>query len=215
MKRFTVLSAMAILAITTLSSLIPVVQADTLLPTLTLLQTAPADVTAKPVVRSTWGAIKALYRGETATDQSPEQSTVQKPGVGQYSSSRFPTDQCTWYAASEFDKIAPWPGCNWGGNAGTWVTNASAVGWRTFAYPAYYPHAAGYLGLPPGTIVVWTGGSYGHVAVVRYVFQNGIYIQEKNWPVGSGVSGWRLLYWSDVLNRGSYKFSGYIPPWRK
>lgn len=179
-----------------------------------------ADDQAPPVVkRMSWGQIKALYRG--SSEQAPEafqetpQAGVRKPGVEPASSSRFPTDQCTWYAASEFDKVAPWPGCNWGGNAGTWVGNASAAGWKTYGYPDYYPHAAGMYGMPPGTIVVWTGGAAGHVAVVRYVFQNGIYIQEKNWPYGSGVSGWRLLFWQDVYRRGSYSFSGYIPPWRK
>lgn len=183
----------------------------------TLIHPAQADnnPSPQPVTRTTWGAIKALYRAEAAAKQSPTPSTIQKPGVETASSSRFPTGQCTWYAASEFDKVAPWPGCNWGGNAGTWIGNAYNAGWRTLPYPQYYPHAAGYMGIPPGSIVVWTGGAYGHVAVVRSVFQNGIYIQEKNWPVGSGVSPWRLLYWNQVLYRGSYTFSGYIPPWRR
>lgn len=182
-------------------------------PTLTpfILAAASADAT-QPPASSTWGHLRKLY-GSGSSPNTP--GLGQRSKVGPTSSSRFATDQCTWYAASEFDKIAPWPGCNWGGNAGTWIGNASAAGWRTFAYPAYYPTAAGYMGLPPGSIVVWTGGAAGHVAVVRYVFQNGIYIQEKNWPYGSGVSGWRLLYWSQVLNRSGYSFSGYIAPWRR
>ena len=142
---------------------------------------------------------------------SSQVGSNKRSGAEVSSSSRFPTDQCTWYAASEFDKVAPSPGCNWGGNAGTWIGNASAAGWRTYGYPT----AAGNLSLSPGTVVVWTGGGYGHVAVLRYVVQNGIYIQEKNWPYGSGVSSWRFFYWSQVLNRGSYTFSGYIAPWRK
>jgi len=165
-----------------------------------------------------FGCSKFMEKSPVAIEPGqviPDSSAVRKPGAEPVASSRFPTDQCTWYAASEFDKVAPWPGCNWGGHAGTWVGNASAAGWRTFAYPSYYPHAAGMYGMPPGTIVVWTGGAAGHVAVVRHVFQNGIYIQEKNWPYGSGVSAWRLLYWPDVLHRSGYTFSGYIPPWRK
>lgn len=226
MKRFTMLFALALTAGILLLSLPSTALADTALSSLTLLRTlqptlmveTQADVTSPPSTSSSWGRIKVMYRGDrdaTGNQASEAETKMQNPGVGHYSSSRFPTDQCTWYAASEFDKVAPWPGCNWGGNAGTWVANASAAGWRTLAYPAYYPHAAGYMGIPAGSIIVWTGGSYGHVAVVRYVFQNGIYIQEKNWPLGSGVSPWRLLYWSQVMNRGSYAFSGYIPPWRR
>ncbi len=135
-----------------------------------------------------------------------------------FSSSRFATQYCTWYAASEFDKVAPSPGCNWGGDAGLWIGNASAAGWKTFSYPAYPPTAAGFLGMPNGTVVVWTNSGAGHVAVLRSVVQNGIYIQEKNWPVGSGVSPWRYLSWSQVVTRGNdgtYHLSGYIPPWRK
>lgn len=131
------------------------------------------------------------------------------------SSSRFPQDQCTWYAASEFDKVAPSPGCNWGGNAGMWVANAYVAGWQTFDCLANTPTVAAQRSFPAGTIVVWSGGSFGHVAVLRAIVQNGIYIQEQNWPLGTGVSSWRYLTWSQVSYRGSYRFMGYIPPWRR
>lgn len=144
---------------------------------------------------------------------------VQKLGVaGPYSSSGFATQYCTWYAASEFDKVAPSPRCNWGGDAGTWIEHAASAGWKTYSYPAYPPTAAGFLSMPNGTIIVWTNSGAGHVAVLRSVAQNGMYIQEKNWPVGSGVSPLRYLTWSEVVTRGStgsYHLSGYIPPWRK
>jgi surface antigen len=148
------------------------------------------------------------------------QMTVNQKGntVTPYSSSRFLPQYCTWYAASEFDKVAPTPGCNWGGDAGTWIGNASSAGWKTFSYPAFPPTVVGSMGMPNGTIVVWTNSGAGHVAVLRSVAQNGIWIQEKNWPVGSGVSPWRYLTWSEVVTRGStgsYHLSGFIPPWRK
>lgn len=177
---------------------------------LALLVVVPAPALAG-VEGKTWGRVKELYRGAGTVSKIDSEAPKGVPNPELASSSRFDPSQCTWYAASEFDKVAPWPGCNWGGNAGSWTGNASAAGWKTFTYPL----AAAYLGLPPGTIVVWAGGGYGHVAVVRSVFQNGIYIQEKNWPLGSGVSPWRLLFWRDVYQRGSYTFSGYIAPWRR
>ncbi|MEK7637605.1 MAG: hypothetical protein AAB402_04455 [Patescibacteria group bacterium] len=93
MKRCTVLFAMAIFAVTAPYPFTSTVQADTLQSTLTLLQTVPlaqtdtpADVTAKPAIRSTWGAIKALYRGNSmdpnAMTQDSTSAGMVKPGAG-------------------------------------------------------------------------------------------------------------------------------------
>lgn len=43
---------------------------------------ANENPSSQPVTHTTWGAIKALYRAETAAEQSPTPSTIQKPGVG-------------------------------------------------------------------------------------------------------------------------------------
>lgn len=52
----------------------------------TLGYPAQADNNPNPqsVTRTTWGAIKVLYRAETAAEKSPMPSAIQKPGVGQY-----------------------------------------------------------------------------------------------------------------------------------
>lgn len=168
-----------------------------------------AAIVAMPFLISACSQEKGNLVGVQSDSTWSGQSERYDPNM---SSSRFPTDQCTWYAASEFDKVAPYPGCNWGGNAGAWIGNASAAGWKTYTSS---PTEAGSQSLPSGSVVVWGGGTYGHVAVLRSVVQNGIYIQEKNWPLGTGVTGPTYLSWSKVQSRGSYSFIGYIAPWRK
>jgi len=64
---------------------------------------------------------------------------------------------CTEYAAREFDRVAPSPGVNWSGNAGTWYGNASGT----------YKTTTDAKQAVNGSIAVWTGGGFGHVAVVR------------------------------------------------
>lgn len=176
----------------------------------------------RPVVRSSWGAIKALYRGSTVNPSEvqqaePSQLGVKKPGVEPMASSRFSWGWCTWYAATEFDKVAPAPDCNWGGNAAQWWNNAVSQKW---IYGGRYIHwvclngsvtDAAALNIPNGSIVVWTDGGYGHVAVFRSWGQNGIHVQEMNW-VGFGTVSSAFLTWPQVANRGGYRFVGYITP---
>ncbi len=84
----------------------------------------------------------------------------------------FPEGYCTYGAAQEFDKVAPNPGVNWNGNAGNWFDNAGKAGWIT---------KTGAKEAKVGAIVVWTGGIYGHVAIVRQVTTSGIIIEEMNY----------------------------------
>ncbi len=178
-----------------------------------------ADDPAPPVVtKSSWGRIKVLYRGDDSTT-APEVSTfgLKKQTVGPASSSRFSWGYCTWYAATEFDKVAPAPGCNWGGNAAQWWNNAASQMWYQNGHyyrwicPNASPTSAATWNVPNGTIVVWNNGGAGHVAVVRSWGQNGISIQEMNW-VGFGKVSSAFLNWFQVSNRSGYRFVGYIMP---
>lgn len=80
---------------------------------------------------------------------------------------------CTDYAAQQFNAIAP-SNKNWGGHAGSWLANANAAGWQT---STDFRHAE------PGAIVVWSGATFGHVAISEGVIQsdNTLNISEKNW----------------------------------
>lgn len=96
----------------------------------------------------------------------------------------FPQGWCTWGAAAQFDKYAPAPGCDWRGDAGTWIANAQTNHWviRTDLRAAE-EHA----------LIVWTNGKMGHVAIVNRVYSDHITVLEMNW--GKQVQGAELGLW--------------------
>jgi surface antigen len=103
---------------------------------------------------------------------------------------RFPFGQCTWWAA--YNRRV-----TWGGNAGDWLVNASAVGMPISAEPSL------------GAIVVyWPGGRYsplGHVAVVTAVSPSTYTVSEMNAAAGWGRVNTRVIRWPDA------EVQGFIP----
>ena len=135
---------------------------------------------------------------------------------------------CTWYAAEEFNKHAPEPRIDWGGDAGVWFSNAKKEGWATTDNP-YSPEI--------GSIIVWLDRNdtteqtgYGHVAVVNRIDRGNkeIHISEMNWrPLMPGTNPDSLKTVNsdsvttktlslESLNRkgrvSTYHFLGYIKP---
>lgn len=95
----------------------------------------------------------------------------------------FPYGYCTWYVAQK--RYVPW-----GGNAGAWLYNAKAYGYKTGKTPV------------PGAIVVTTEDAYyGHVAYVESVGSGTITISEMNY-VGWGVKSTRTLSQKSGVIRG-------------
>lgn len=102
------------------------------------------------------------------------------PNVALAKSNRFIPGFCTWYAANQFNAIAPEPGANWTGAAQDWYDHARARDWD----------GSTRVDAPmKGAIVVWRNGSAsGHVAVVRDFQMSGdgrtvarISVEEMNW----------------------------------
>lgn len=97
-----------------------------------------------------------------STGGTPEVSGVVlkgKAGTGH----RFPYGYCTWYVAQK--RYVPW-----GGNAGTWLYRAKAMGYATGKTPR------------PGSIMVTTENRYyGHVALVEKVSGDTITVSEMNY----------------------------------
>lgn len=123
----------------------------------------------------------ATSTGGTATDISGWRVPEGKAGTGH----RFPYGYCTWYVASK--RYVPW-----GGNAGTWLYNARALGYKTGKSPRV------------GSIVVTTENRYyGHVALVEKVSGGEITVSEMNY-VGWGKTNRR------TLSTGSRSIKGYI-----
>lgn len=121
--------------------------------------------------------------GGSATNITPDFSRPSegKAGTGH----RFPYGYCTWYVAQK--RYVPW-----GGNAGTWLFNARARGYKTGSTPKV------------GSIVVTTENRYyGHVALVEKVSGTTITVSEMNY------TGWAKKSVRQ-LARNSRVIKGYI-----
>lgn len=98
----------------------------------------------------------------------------------------FPRGYCTWYVAQH--KYIPW-----GGNAGTWIYNAKAMGYKTGSKPKV------------GSIVVTTESPYyGHVAIVTKVADGKIWVNEMNYV------GWNIESKGRQLSIDNRQIKGYI-----
>ena len=135
-------------------------------------------------------------------------------------SNNFPQGFCTWYAAKQFNTVAPEPGVNWSGNANTWYANATAKKWDG---------STNLQSSMKGAIIVWGGGLIGHVAIIDSTFSGGINVSEMNY--GQALTGFNdakspnyakttnfgkvtkaSLTWGQVANRSGMPFVGYIYP---
>jgi surface antigen len=86
---------------------------------------------------------------------------------------KFPYGYCTWYVAQK--KYVPW-----GGNAGTWLYHAKAMGYATSKTPRV------------GSIMVSSESWWGHVAIVEKVSGNQITVSEMNYA-GFAKKSYRTL----------------------
>lgn len=130
---------------------------------------------AKPEKETETGLTRRQYANTTTglgavNNISGYRTPEGKAGKGH----RFPYGYCTWYVASK--RFVPW-----GGNAGTWLYNAKAQGYKTGKSPAV------------GAIVVTTENRYyGHVALVEKVSGGSITVSDMNY-VGWGKVSRRSL----------------------
>ncbi len=86
---------------------------------------------------------------------------------------RFPYGYCTWYVAQK--RYVPW-----GGNAGTWLYHAKALGYKVGRTPR------------KGAIMVTSESWWGHVAIVEKVNKKTITVSEMN-RIGWGKVSRRTL----------------------
>lgn len=124
----------------------------------------------------------ATSTGGAATDISSGFRKLDgKAGTGH----RFPFGWCTWYVSQK--RFVPW-----GGNAGTWLYNAKALGYKTSRTPTV------------GSIMVTTENRYyGHVALVEKVSGDTITVSEMNYVKWGKVN-------RRVLSASSRAIKGFI-----
>lgn len=128
---------------------------------------------------------------------------------------RFPAGYCTYFAATEFERIVG-SKVNWDGHAHAWFENATTRGWKTGTNP---------WEVEAGALLVWSGGRFGHVAVVQEVAGDRVVIREMN--AGNVLVDARLgitdefnvvqrryLYRSNQFRRSGMQFVGAIHPIR-
>lgn len=109
-------------------------------------------------------------------------------------SNTYPVGQCTWGAKT----LAPWAGNYWG-NAGDWAASAVAAGFSVGTTPQV------------GALIVWTDGSYGHVAYVTDVAADGqIQVLESNYNGNMTIGNYRG--WFNPLARTTPGIVSYIYP---
>ncbi|MDG4521467.1 peptidoglycan hydrolase PcsB [Streptococcus suis] len=138
-----------------------------------LAQQQAASVTAPivtaPVNASSNSAVVQQVAQTTVTESVPvstaSSSSSSASSNAQYNASSYPVGECTWGVKSQVSWVGPY----WG-NANQWVASARAEGFSTGSTPQV------------GAIAVWTGGYYGHVAVVTAVQSStSIQVVESNY----------------------------------
>lgn len=137
-----------------------------------------AEESATPVARREYAGANGGVSQDISSAPTIQPS---KGGKGH----RFPYGYCTWFVAQK--RHVPW-----GGNAGAWLANAKAYGYKTGKTPAV------------GSIVVTTENRYyGHVAYVEKVSGGSITISEMNY------AGWGKTT-RRTLDKNSRVIRGYI-----
>lgn len=135
-----------------------------------------AEVVAAPAQTATPETTQSVAASEpvvTQTVSTPVASTSTSSGSGNsaaarnatFDASSYPVGECTWGVKSQLSWVGPY----WG-DAKHWIASAAAEGFRTGSTPQV------------GAIAVWTGGYYGHVAVVTAVESStSIQVVESNY----------------------------------
>ena len=104
--------------------------------------------------------------------------------------STYPVGQCTWGAKA----LAPWAHNYWG-DAGGWIYSAQAAGFRTGSTPMV------------GAIAVWSGGYYGHVAVVTDVQSaTSIKVMESNYGGNQYIADFRGWFNPQATSEGYVQY---------
>lgn len=104
-----------------------------------------------------------------------------------YSAASYPVGECTWGVKSQLSWVGPY----WG-NANQWVASATAEGFSVGTTPTI------------GSIAVWTGGVYGHVALVTAVqSNNSIQVSESNYAGNRYIGNFRGWFDPTATSEGT------------
>lgn len=126
-------------------------------PVVAASETAQAAVASEPVVTPTVSTPVVSSSSGSGSSAAARNAS--------FDASSYPVGECTWGVKSQLSWVGPY----WG-DAKHWLASAAAEGFRTGSTPQV------------GAIAVWTGGYYGHVAVVTAVESStSIQVVESNY----------------------------------
>ena len=146
-----------------------------------------------PLADSTQETLVEEVVEESAPAQAPAPAVVAgsasiAPNYNQ--NNTYPVGQCTWGAKA----LAPWAHNYWG-DAGGWIYSAQAAGFRTGSTPMV------------GAIAVWSGGYYGHVAVVTDVQSaTSIKVMESNYGGNQYIADFRGWFNPQATSEGYVQY---------
>lgn len=127
-----------------------------------------SEVVAAPETTQTVAASEPVVTQTVSTPASSSSSGSGSSAAARnasFDASSYPVGECTWGVKSQLSWVGPY----WG-DAKHWLASAAAEGFRTGSTPQV------------GAIAVWTGGYYGHVAVVTAVESStSIQVVESNY----------------------------------
>lgn len=171
--------------------------------TAVIAQQKPIEVPTEPVAPITASSDRAVSIGEELTAIQKGEETQFDPGLGAGNGThhRFPTGECTQFAADTY-RSRTGKNITFGGNAKSWLVNARAAGYRTAtSKSAIVPNAIIVMGAFPSS-------SYGHVMIVDQVRADTILISDSNWVARHRQS----QRWIRKTDLDRYNFQGVILP---
>lgn len=152
---------------------------------------APVETTASsaPAVAATPAATP------TASTSSSGAGSSAAARNATFDASSYPIGECTWGVKTQLSWVGPY----WG-DAKNWIASAAAEGFRTGSTPQV------------GAIAVWTGGYYGHVAVVTAVESStSIQVIESNYMGRRYVGNHRGGYFNPTTTSEGAVYYIYPP----
>lgn len=134
-----------------------------------IVSTPVAQPSTETVVTSSQSQVveqsTPVSTSSNSSSSSSSSSSSAASNNARYNASSYPVGECTWGVKSQLSWVGPY----WG-NANQWVASARAEGFSVGTTPQV------------GAVAVWSGGAYGHVAVVTAVESStNIQVSESNY----------------------------------
>jgi surface antigen len=145
---------------------------------------SPVQVYSSPLFNPVFGSGNILGHVDGVTTYS--NGTTNYSPTGYY--------QCVEFAKRYCQQVLGLGGYNLTGNANQWFPTASQRGLTAYANGTTLPKA--------GDVITFSGGPYGHIAVIYKVTSTAVSIAHQNWPNTKDPIGWNLTRSGNSIQTG-------------